>query len=245
MIVLEVAIPIPLNKTFHYLAPENINPKDTVGKRVKVQFGNRILTGYAVACQDISQNAEGNIFLKLKRIIKVIDNCSLITQETMELAEYISKNYICSLGEALASIIPASMKLPKRISKNKNTNSEVTKKTYDLSIEQTNAVNLINDILGKNIYASFLLHGVTASGKTEVYINSIEYALRQNRSAIMLIPEISFTPQLVYVMTKRFGANVGVWHSDISNIEKYKLFLKAKNSDIKVIIGTRSAIFTP
>jgi primosomal protein N' (replication factor Y) len=245
MIVLEVAIPIPLNKIFYYLAPENIHPMTIVGKRVKVQFNNKILIGYAVAWQYVTQNTEGNISLKLRQIIKVIDNCPIVSKETMLLAEYISKNYICSLGEAIASIVPISMKLSKRISKNKETISEIRKDKYILSTEQVNAINKINTVLEKNIYASFLLHGITASGKTEVYINSIKYALKQNRSAIVLIPEISLTPQFAHIMIERFGSDVGVWHSGISSIEKYKLFLKAKNDEIKIMIGARSAVFTP
>jgi primosomal protein N' (replication factor Y) len=242
MIVLEVSIPaIALNKNFYYLPAEGVNPKYAVSKRVKVQFGKRTLTAYAVSLQDIKDDNS----LKLKHIIEVIDEYPIITSETMELADYISKNYICSLGEALASIVPVLMKPPKRISKVKNTPIEVAQERHILNIHQSKAVNLINKSLEKNIYTSFLLYGVTASGKTEVYINSIEYALKQNKSAIMLIPEISLTPQFVYIMTRRFGLKVGVWHSGISNIEKYKLFSKAKTGDIKIMMGARSAVFAP
>ncbi|MDR3274945.1 MAG: primosomal protein N' [Endomicrobium sp.] len=241
MIVLEVAVPVPLNKIFYYLPPENINPANIVGKRVKVQFGKRILTAYVISYQNLTDKNT----LKLKQIIEVIDKDSLITKETTELANYISKNYVCSLGEALASIIPAAMKSPKRIVKNKITDEEISYEKHVLNIHQVNAVNLIKENLQKNSFAGFLLHGVTASGKTEVYINSIEYALRQNRSAIMLIPEISLTVQFADIMTKRFGTNIGLWHSGISNIEKYILFLKMKNGNIKIIIGARSAIFSP
>ncbi|OEG71628.1 hypothetical protein ATZ36_02590 [Candidatus Endomicrobiellum trichonymphae] len=241
MIVLESAVPVPLNKIFYYLPPESVCPESIVGKRVKVQFGKRILTAYAISCR----NVENDSSLKLKRIIKVVDDDSLITRETMELADYISKNYVCSLGEALASIIPISMRAPKRISKNKNIYEEKVYERHILNAQQSNAVNLIKENLEKRVYNAFLLYGVTASGKTEVYIKAVEYALEQNRSAIMLIPEISLATQFVDIMTKRFGANVGVWHSGISSIEKYSLFSKAKNGSIKIMIGARSAVFAP
>ncbi|MDR0800704.1 MAG: primosomal protein N' [Endomicrobium sp.] len=241
MIVLESAVPVPLNKTFYYLPPENINPKNIVGKRVKVQFGKRTLTAYVISCLDVENTDD----LKLKRIIEVEDDDSLITEETIEIANYISKNYVCSLGEALASIIPVSMKPPKRIPKNKSTYEEEICEKHILNAQQINAVNLINKNLEKNIYSAFLLYGITASGKTEVYINAVEYALKQNRSAIMLFPEISLTTQFVDVMIKRFGANIGVWHSGISNVEKYGLFSKAKNGGIKIMMGARSAVFAP
>ncbi|MCA6080178.1 MAG: primosomal protein N' [Endomicrobium sp.] len=241
MIVLELAVPVPLNKTFYYLPPENLNPKNIVGKRVKAQFGKRTLTAYVISCLDVENTDD----LKLKRIIEVEDNDSLITEETVEIANYISKNYVCSLGEALASMIPVSMKLPKRIPKNKIADGEEICENHILNAQQTNAVNLINKNLKKKIYNAFLLYGITASGKTEVYINAVECALKQNRSTIMLFPEISLTTQFVDIMTKRFGTNIGVWHSGISNVEKYSLFSKAKNGGIKIMIGARSAVFAP
>jgi primosomal protein N' (replication factor Y) len=241
MIVLEVVIPVPLSKNFHYLPPDGVNPENIVGKRVRVQFGRRTLIAYAVSCQSIGEDSP----LKLKRIIGIVDRDSLITKEAMDLADYISKNYICSLGEAFASIIPVSMKLSRRTIKVKNRNYEITQKRHALTSQQESATNLINENLERNIYTSFLLYGITASGKTEVYINAIEHALKQNKSAIMLIPEISLTPQFVCIIIDRFGPSVGVWHSSISNISKYELFLKAKNGVINIMLGTRSAIFTP
>ncbi|MDR1104231.1 MAG: primosomal protein N' [Endomicrobium sp.] len=241
MIVLDVAVPVPLNKTFYYLTAEGTNPESVVGKRVKIPFGKRILTGYAVACLHIEEDSS----LKLKQIIQVTDDEVLIDNETIELADYISKNYICSLGEAYSSIIPISMQVPKKISKKTKDVSELSYERHILNAHQRNAVSAINAGLEKNSYSVFLVHGVTASGKTEVYINTMEYALNQDKNAIMLIPEISLTPQFVDIMTKRFGSKIGVWHSGITNVEKYKLFHKAKSGEIKIMLGARSAIFAP
>ncbi|MDR1245249.1 MAG: primosomal protein N', partial [Endomicrobium sp.] len=241
MIVLDVAVPVPLNKTFHYLPPEGVNPESIVGKRVKIPFGKRILIGYVVACLYIEEDSS----LKLKQVIEVRDDGVLINSETIELADYISKNYICSLGEAYSSIIPVSMQAPKKISKKTKNVFELSYKRHVLNVQQRNAVSAINANLDKNSYSVFLVHGVTASGKTEVYINAIEHALNQDKNAIMLIPEISLTPQFVDIMTRRFGSKIGVWHSGITNVEKYKLFHKAKAGEIKIMLGARSAIFAP
>ncbi|MDR0398969.1 MAG: primosomal protein N' [Endomicrobium sp.] len=241
MIVLDVAVPVPLNKTFHYLPLECVNPESIVGKRVKIPFGKRILIGYVVACLYIEEDSS----LKLKQVMEVIDDDVLINSETIELADYISKNYICSLGEAYSSIIPVSMRAPKKISKKTKDVFELSYKKHILNAHQRNAVSAINASLDKNSYSVFLVHGVTASGKTEVYINAIEHALNQNKNAIMLIPEISLTPQFVDIMTRRFGSKIGVWHSGITNVEKYKLFHKAKAGEIKIMLGARSAIFAP
>jgi primosomal protein N' (replication factor Y) len=137
------------------------------------------------------------------------------------------------------------MKPSKRTSKMTKDKIEIINERHILNKHQQNAVSIINENLDRNSYAVFLIHGITASGKTEVYINTIEYALKQNKNAIMLIPEISLTPQFVYVMTKRFGSDIGVWHSGITNVEKYKLFHKAKKGEIKIMLGARSAVFAP
>ncbi|MDR2399202.1 MAG: primosomal protein N' [Endomicrobium sp.] len=241
MILLDVAVPVPLNKTFHYLPLEGINPQSFVGKRVKVPFGKRILFGYVLSSLDIKEET----YFKVKPIIDVIDEENLIDKEARELADYISKNYVCSLGEAYASIIPISMKMPKKISKKTKDNFEIKSERHILNNQQQNAVSIINENLDKNSYSTFLIHGITASGKTEVYINAINHALSQGKSAIMLIPEISLTPQFVDIMAKRFGSILGVWHSGITNVEKYKLFHKAKTNEVKIMLGARSAIFSP
>ncbi len=235
MIILDVAVPVPLNKTFYYLPLEDVNHENIIGKRVKVPFGKRTLTGYVLSCLNIEEDSS----FKIKRILEVIDEESLIDEETRELAYYISKNYVCSLGEAYASIVPISMKPSKRTSKRTKDKFEIINERHILNKHQQNAVSVINENLDRNSYAVFLIHGITASGKTEVYINAMESVLKQNNNAIMLIPEISLTPQFVDVMTKRFGSDIGVWHSGVTNVEKYKLFHKAKKGDIKIMLGAR------
>lgn len=91
----------------------------------------------------------------------------------------------------------------------------------------------------------FLLHGVTGSGKTEVYMQAIDRALADHRQAIVLIPEIALTPQTVNRFIGRFGDTVGVLHSRLSKGEKYDQWRKAKEGKIKIMIGPRSAIFAP
>jgi primosomal protein N' (replication factor Y) len=200
MIVLETVLPIPLNKTFYYLPLENTDPQNFVGKRVKVSFANRILTGYVITLKDINSDNISNI--NFKTIIEVLDKKPLITQEISELANYIANNYICSFGEALAAVVPISMKPPKRELKPKNSKDKnfCKCKEHTLNFWQSNAVSLINSSLEKNVNSCFLVHGVTASGKTEVYIKTIQKTLEIGRNAIMLIPEISLTTQFVNVI---------------------------------------------
>ena len=99
--------------------------------------------------------------------------------------------------------------------------------------------------IGEDSYASYLLHGVTGSGKTEVYLEAIEHTLAKGREAIFLVPEISLTPQMVERFKSRFGADVAVLHSALSQGERYDEWRKIIRKQVKVVVGARSAIFAP
>ncbi len=91
----------------------------------------------------------------------------------------------------------------------------------------------------------FLLHGVTGSGKTEVYLRAVEYTLAHGRQAIVLVPEIALTPQAVSRFASRFPGQVAVVHSDLSRGERFDTWRRARAGELSVIVGTRSALFTP
>lgn len=115
------------------------------------------------------------------------------------------------------------------------------KKEITLSQEQQNAIDTILQKSPNN----FLLFGVTASGKTEVYIKVIENALKQNKTALLLVPEIGLTPQLFKRFTSVFGENIAIIHSGLSDGERLDQWLKIKRGECKVVIGARSGIFAP
>ena len=111
-----------------------------------------------------------------------------------------------------------------------------------LTIEQQNVIKCIIDDKENK---PFLLHGVTGSGKTEVYMRLIENNLKNKKEAIILVPEISLTPQLVQRFKKRFGNNVAILHSGLSNGEKYDEWRRIEKKEVSIVIGARSAIFAP
>ena len=96
-----------------------------------------------------------------------------------------------------------------------------------------------------NENCTYLIHGVTGSGKTEVYMTLIENVLKNGKSAIMLVPEISLTPQIMYNFKNRFGENVALLHSGLSAGERYDEWRRLRNGKAKVAVGARSAIFAP
>ena len=110
-----------------------------------------------------------------------------------------------------------------------------------LTKDQENAVNSVK----LNEYSTYLLHGVTGSGKTEVYMELIDKVLLLNKTALVLIPEISLTTQIISRFYQRFGNIVAIFNSALSEGEKYDEYQKIYHNEIKIVVGTRSAIFTP
>ncbi|WP_107839211.1 primosomal protein N' [Metasolibacillus meyeri] len=114
-----------------------------------------------------------------------------------------------------------------------------------LTDEQDQALNQITAAMEQQHNETFLLHGVTGSGKTEVYLQAIQQALQDGKEAIMLVPEISLTPQMTERFRSRFGELVAVMHSGLSVGEKYDEWRKIQQGKVKVVVGARSAIFAP
>lgn len=110
-----------------------------------------------------------------------------------------------------------------------------------LNKDQLNAINIINNS-HKHI---FLIHGITGSGKTEIYMHMVSEMIERGRDSIILVPEISLTPQMVERFKGRFGKDIAVFHSKLSDGERYDEWMRVKNGKVKVAIGARSAIFLP
>lgn len=120
--------------------------------------------------------------------------------------------------------------------------------TYDrhiLNDEQQQAYDFITGLLARKTFAECLVHGVTGSGKTELYMQLISETVARGGDALLLVPEISLTPQMTAHFTHRFGNNIAVLHSRLSDGERNLQWNKIKNGDVSVAIGARSAIFAP
>nr|WP_277281104.1 primosomal protein N' [Streptococcus hyointestinalis] len=123
---------------------------------------------------------------------------------------------------------------------------ETVEKTDFLTLndEQQTIVEMVSAAIGKDS-TPFLLEGVTGSGKTEVYLHIIDKVLKQGKTAIVLVPEISLTPQMTHRFISRFGKQVAIMHSGLSDGEKYDEWRKIKSGKARVVVGARSAIFSP
>ena len=116
---------------------------------------------------------------------------------------------------------------------------------YTLTQAQQAVLDKILDQVKEETYAAFLLHGVTGSGKTEIYIRAMSAALARGRSAMMLVPEIALTPVFSRRLRSHFGDQVAIFHSSLQKGERFDEWTRVKNGEARVVIGTRSAVFAP
>lgn len=152
--------------------------------------------------------------------------------------ETINKSDIKSAYKGLIDEEIIKIKKVRKFRINTNIN---TKKEYVLTPEQNNIIDNV-DLLSNKVH---LLYGVTGSGKTVIYIDLIKKVLKMNKGAIMLVPEISLTTQMVNRLYNSFGSDIAILHSGLSDGEKYDEYTKINDGLVHVVVGTRSAIFAP
>ena len=214
-----------------------------VGRKVHVPFarGNRLVDGYVVAVKD--SVPEG-----LKRIKKIssIDEEVKLTQEALETALWMRSRYLCRYIEAIKLFLPDNVQA-KRRTKDPFEGLQVDPSLPEvLTKQQEAAFERIGRFVSEQEHKVFLLFGVTGSGKTEVYLQAMEKVIQQGRSGIILVPEISLTPQVIQRFMNRFGKEcVAVLHSKLTRMQKTVEYKRIETGQVKVVIGARSAVFAP
>lgn len=241
----EIAVALPMDRVFHYAIPAILSGEIALGKRVFVPFQNRRMVGYVVGLTD-EADVKG-----VKEIESIIDQSPILSGEMLKLTRWIKDNYFCSWGEAIVAAIPAGIKggkvdIGSRIKEpHKSEEDFPPSSPHRLTAEQAKALKEISETVESNKFRTFLLHGITASGKTEIYLQSIDLVLKKGKSAIVLVPEISLTPQTVERFVSRFGDRVAVIHSKLTPAKKFLEWKKIKESRAQIVVGARSAIFSP
>lgn len=159
------------------------------------------------------------------------------------------KSYLKISDSPIKTLEKNNMLEIKKIEVRRNIVSEDDKNTRTINMcltkEQQKAVDFLKEELISYNKKPVLLHGVTGSGKTEIYMQLIEETIKNNKQAIVLVPEISLTPQTVATFVGRFGEKVTVTHSKLSLGERFDQWKKARDGQISIMIGPRSAVFTP
>jgi len=242
--LVEVAVPLPLQDAYTYEVPEALAEIARPGARVEVPFGRRSLVGYVVGTPKSTGVA------KLKPIDRVLDDPPLLTPALLDLARWIAAYYACSFGEALRAVLPGGVDRKRGAPRGRRVEPGAgalleASPPAALNVWQQAAFDRIAARVDAGGFEAFLLHGVTGSGKTEVYLHAIRHALASGHSAIILIPEIALTPQAADRFRSRLGAEVGILHSGMTNAERHDVMVAAAGGEIQVVLGARSAVFAP
>ena len=310
MLILKIAIPVPLNRLFDYLAPDNINHV-SVGTRVLVPFGKSTKVGFVI------ENATNSDIKneRLKPVIEILDASSLINEKDFQLLMWASRYYHYPLGEVFSAAFPVSLRKGKKAiltqekfytlsAKGECLNPDQLKRTpkqqqiftlfqtptTSLSVSalnqtvknwrpaikalldkdllkeelhtktQVNTTNSIEPPLLANEQQSHaikqlsaelggfsvsLLEGITGSGKTEVYMQLIQQVLNLEQQVLVLLPEITLTPQLENRFKQRFAVALSISHSKLTETQRHSAWLEMQQGHSSILLGTRSALFTP
>jgi primosomal protein N' (replication factor Y) len=243
--LVQVAVPLPLRDGFTYAVPEGLAERVGLGARVRVGFGRRHLVGYVVGFPESAAVPE------VREIEGVLDDPPIITPKLLELAGWMSGYYACSLGEALRAVLPTGAQRLRGEPRGRR--AEIgpgaalleSAPPQQLNPWQAQVLEPVTRRIDAGGFEAFLLHGVTGSGKTEVYLHAVQAALRRGRSALLLIPEIVLTPQTADRFRARLGAELGILHSGMTLAERHDVLVAAARGEIQVILGARSAVFAP
>lgn len=303
MFIIEVFVTnasLNVNKTYSYYYDSFIDNY----KRVKVQFNRTYTTALVVRSYEINDLSEyeKELGYKINKIVDIIDEEPIITDNQFELSKWLSKTTISPLMACINTMLPKVLRTSKKIKDSKkivtiNKKSiegiKLTPKQIDIYNKLTDgmllsearklSVSIVNKLIDLNVLelitleSSFkdnklefnnnfkeltpdqrnvyekvistdkkvsMLYGVTGSGKTEVYLHLARYYLKQNKEVLILVPEISLTPQMIQRVKERFN-DVIFYHSELNDQERYEQYKRVKEGNVRIVVGTRSSIFLP
>lgn len=215
-----------------------------IGQKIFVPFnqGNKIIAAYVFEIMDYLEKE-----VKGLKMVASIDEAVSLNEEIIETCIWMKRRYLCRFIEAVNCFTPIgtqSKRGKKRIPHKETMGEEII--ITALTDEQNAALTRLYAALEKKEQQTFLLHGVTSSGKTEVYMQTIARVLEKNQNAIMLVPEISLTKQIIERFIGRFGSeNIAVLHSKLSLGERFDEWTRIREGKVKIVIGARSAVFAP
>jgi primosomal protein N' (replication factor Y) len=232
----EIAVPVPLRRTFTYAVPEPLRGSVRPGAVVSVSFGHRRLHGFVVGLPD---RADG---FDLKDVLEVEDEEFSVPPAVLELTRWVADYYLAPWGEVLRAAMPAGLG---RRTPGEVPTAEGTAPALTLNRAQGAALDAVTGALREGRSTTYLLHGVTGSGKTEVYLRAASAAVERGGKAIVLVPEIALSPQMVRRVESRFGHRVALWHSALTPTRRRSVWSRMRRGEIDVLVGARSAVFAP
>src|SRR5271167_1656163 len=236
-----------LRGPFDYRLPEELcGGVVSIGSMLVVPFGRREILGVVVGLADSSEVADEKLLAPLRALELGVP------ADLVALAGWIAAEYCSTIARALGLVLPPGA--ARRLSGRKR--RAVARPQHlpvgarsphapELTLDQQVVLAPVTAALRERRAEQRLLHGVTGSGKTEVYLRAAAAALEQGRGAIVLVPEIALTPQIVGRFIERFGDTVAVLHSRLRPGERYAEWRRLREGEARVCVGPRSAVFAP
>ncbi len=233
----ELAVDAPLTSTFTY---KSVDCDYARGESVLVPFGKRLAE--AVVLREVPQDSTGKY--KVKNILEKNTDRPILPDFFLSWMEWLAKYYCYPIGQVTKLAHPPlrPLKSPRKSQKSPVVPSLERSSCPTLTHEQNNCIQEIRD---SSHFQVHLLHGVTGSGKTEVYLHLIDEVLSRGQTALVLVPEISLTPQLLNRFSSRFPDKVAVIHSHLTDREKTNQWWLAHSQERPILLGARSALFCP
>ena len=242
----DVILPLPF-ETFTYLVPEHLQGQVSAGMRVVVPFGKT--KTYVGLVDRLHEDAPQG--MTVKAVESVLDEQPIVTDLQMRFWKWVASYYICPLGDVFKAAFPAGMKKDEDEKRRRRKNvveqfadAQPTTGLNPLNLQQQTALEKICESWSDHDIT--LLHGVTSSGKTEVYIHLIQKYIDEGKQVLYLLPEIALTTQITNRLRNVFGNRLGVYHSKFVDADRVAVYQKQLSAEpYDVILGVRSSIFLP
>src|SRR5438477_4028997 len=232
---------------FDYAVPGELIGLIEVGHRVRVPFGKRSVTGFVYALD------QAPAVLELKPIEAMIDAEPVLPAVLGELAGFVASHYLVPLDEVSRAVVPPRVRAVVRRTVKRRRQSRILQKANAVTVSaaiqlepaQLAARERISVAIARQESEVFLLHGVTGSGKTEVYLALLDEVLAAGGQALVLVPEIALTPQTVGRFAARFPGRLAVLHSGLTEAERAAEWWRIRRGEADIVIGPRAAVFAP
>ncbi len=239
----QVALPVPVRQTFVYRVPEALADAAIPGVQVQVPFRGRARRGIVAELASESPRTD-------TREIAAVLGPPLFDPHLLAFTRWVADYYLAPWGEVLAAALPGggegmAKSRGRRAAVEDPVLAAALPERFTLTAEQRGAARAVEQAVRSGRFAPLLLHGVTASGKTEVYLRGAAAAREAGGQTLLLVPEVALSSQLVREFRRRFGRRVGVLHSYLTVAERRRNWELARRGALDVVVGARSAVFAP
>lgn len=246
------------NKGFHYVYIQSvIDEKPLLNDELRelAKYLSKLTLSPRISClqcmlpPQLKPSTNHSVGIVYKKYVEFIKDIPLKTKKQQEALEYIKKHDLLSVNDyPFSKIILDNIEkqgairyIEKEVYRNPYQGDEKISNDFPLTKLQQDVVNQI--LTSYDSYDTFLLHGVTGSGKTEVYLHLSRFVIKHGKTVLMMVPEISLTPMMVHAFKSRFGKQVAILHSKLSSGERYDEYRRIVSKEVKIVVGARSAVF--